>query len=265
LKKAILIVCAVVIGGILCLLGISALLRREATTPLSQPPSHGVSFLIEADAAPSGRATNDLALLKDVLLKRADRVGVRIYWEPVSEERAHVAVATGISVDTDVLRRALFQQGQLEFRLVHEQSDLLIEAGELPPGHVRLKRELRLPPLAGRVETVIVKKKPEPWSNGNMIKRAMVSRGNSGEPEISFILKPEVAKQFAAATRENLGRRLAILIDGELYSAPIIQSPIETGAGVITGQFDLQEAVQLARALDCPFPFPVKIIESKNF
>ena len=66
----------------------------------------------------------------------------------------------------------------------------------------------------------------------------MVTRGNLGEPEINFRLNDEGTAVFGQVTRENVGRRLAIVLDGDLYSAPTINSPIETGSGQITGRFD---------------------------
>ena len=44
-------------------------------------------------------------------------------------------------------------------------------------------------------------------------------------------------KRFAEVTRNNIGRQLAIVLDGQLYSAPVIQGAIETGSGQITGHF----------------------------
>ena len=60
-------------------------------------------------------------------------------------------------------------------------------------------------------------------------------------------------------------RRLAIVIDDKLLSAPVIQTPIETGSGQITGQFTKAEADQLVRALNDPLPCPITVVEVKNF
>ena len=67
------------------------------------------------------------------------------------------------------------------------------------------------------------------------VKTAMVTRGNLGEPEISFELDSKAADRFGQITKENVGKRLAIILDGELYSAPVIRSPIENGRGSISG------------------------------
>src|SRR5205823_6911161 len=65
--------------------------------------------------------------------------------------------------------------------------------------------------------------------------------------------------KFGEITRENVGRRLAIVLDGALYSAPVIRSPIETGRGQITGQFDQKEASELANALENPLRAPLHL------
>jgi len=58
-------------------------------------------------------------------------------------------------------------------------------------------------------------------------------------------------------TRNYLHQRLAIVLDGELYSAPTIQSPIETGNGQITGHFTVEQAQELANVLQNPLRAPL--------
>ena len=65
-------------------------------------------------------------------------------------------------------------------------------------------------------------------------------------------------------TRNNIGQRLAIVLDGELYSAPNIQSAIETGSGEITGHFTDQEALELANVLQNPLRAPLSIVSSED-
>jgi len=69
---------------------------------------------------------------------------------------------------------------------------------------------------------------------------------------IDFTLTPKGKEQFAKVTRENIGRRLAIVIDGRIISAPVIQSEILNGQGQISGNFTLQEATRLAAILNQP-------------
>ena len=90
----------------------------------------------------------------------------------------------------------------------------------------------------------------------------MVVRGNMGEPQIDFTLNDNGAKRFGDVTRNNIHRQLAIVLDGQLYSAPEIQSPIETGNGQITGRFTPEEAQELANVLQNPMRAPLKIDSS---
>lgn len=265
MKNALLIVGAGIVGIIILLVGYPAFVRQQPVAPLAHAPAHGVSFILEVESAKTESATNDLGLLKAAVLKRSDRVGLRIYWEVISETQVRVAVAAQNSGEGERLRRALFRPGQLEFRLVHEDSDRMIAAGELPPGYELLQHEEGRTSGGRRTERVIIKKKSEAGLSGSLIKKAMVTRGNLGEPEIHFTMQPEAGVAFAKVTRDNVGRRLAIVVDGELYSAPNINSPIETGTGMITGGFDAQEALEIAGALDCPLPFSVKVVELRGY
>jgi len=269
LNKNILIVVAALISAILvavvAVVGLAAYLKRSNLTPLAQPPAHGASFVIETEVSETSPVTNSLDILKDVLLKRADRVGLRIYWEPISDSRVRVLAATRDQINAQQLQNAFFRAGMLEFRLVHEDSERMIEAGEIPPGDEILKHEQSTPSGGRRTEQLVVKKRSESGLSGNLIKAAWVERGQIGGPQILFKLRPEAAAAFAQVTRDNLDRRLAIVIDGKLYSAPVIRAPIETGSGMITGNLDVQEAFEIANVLEYPLPVSVKVVEAKDY
>jgi preprotein translocase subunit SecD len=265
MNRIILLICAVV-GGLVCLLvtlGIYHFYPRTAL--LSKPPTHGFSFFIEADFSQAGVDTNNLAKLEDAIQKRASKFGAKIFWEPISESRVRVMTAITDAEDAQAVSRALFSGGLLEFKLVHPDSDKLVEQGEVPAGYQLLKREETKADGSKRTELIVVKDSPEQGLGRDLIKRAMVVRDNLGQPQIDFAMQPEAATAFGIVTRENVGRRLAIVMDGRLYSAPVIQSPIETGRGQISGSFSLREAVELATALDSPLPVRVTVVESKAF
>ena len=86
----------------------------------------------------------------------------------------------------------------------------------------------------------------------------------SGDPTVLLDFNSEGARLFADITRENVNHRLAIILDGELQSAPNITEPILTGNCRITGISDLKEAFNLANALLNPLEAPVKIIEERS-
>ena len=82
------------------------------------------------------------------------------------------------------------------------------------------------------------------------LKSAIASRSRQNYWQVDFSLTPEGTKRFAEVTGQNLGKRLAIVIDGRLITAPVIQSPITGGRGQITGNFTKQEAKNLAAKLN---------------
>lgn len=265
MKKIVLLTCTAA-GGLIFLFVVLAVYHfYPRTALLSKPPAHGLSFVIEPDFSQVGVDTNNLARLRDAIQGRASKFGTKIFWEPLSESRIRVLAAITNPEDTQSASRALFSDGLLEFRLVHEESDKLVQQGALPDGYQLFAREETMPGGSKRIEQIVAKSMPEQGLGGNIIKNASVFRDNLGRPEIGFIMQPESAAAFAALTRQNVGRRLAIVMDGKMYSAPTIQSPIETGRGQISGSFDLREAVGLATTLDTPLPVRVTVIESKAF
>ncbi|MEX0788838.1 MAG: protein translocase subunit SecD, partial [Anaerolineales bacterium] len=86
-----------------------------------------------------------------------------------------------------------------------------------------------------------------------------------GQYAVSFTLTPQGTQVFADFTRTHVGRPLAIVLDKQVISVPVIQSAITEGQGSITGSFTREEANQLAVQLRYgSLPVPLKIVESKN-
>ncbi len=226
----------------------------------------GTSFLMELDT--SVLSTNDTAgavsQAVEVIRKRVDRFGVA---EPVilpqGESRILVQLPGLSEDDRERAITNLQKTAFLEFRLAHEHTDQLVQTGEIPPGYELLKRREHTP-QGERLEQVVVKRKGEPGLTGNIIKKAVAMRGNLGELEIDFELTPTGAERFAEVTKENKGRRLAIVLDGQLYSAPNINEPILTGSGRITGNFDIASARELAGVMENPLKAPLRLLSSKN-
>jgi len=82
------------------------------------------------------------------------------------------------------------------------------------------------------------------------IKAAAVTRNASGAPEIDVEFNEIGSELFAAVTAANVNKRLAIVLDGHLYSAPVIRSPIIGGKTRITGNFSEDEATELASKIN---------------
>ncbi|MEK7780085.1 MAG: protein translocase subunit SecD [Verrucomicrobiota bacterium] len=228
----------------------------------------GTSFTVEMDMSKltdTNDASGALSQAVEVIRKRVDRFGVaEPIIQPAGNNRIEIQLP-GLSEDDRQRAMANIQKPAfLEFRLVHERSQELIQLNEIPPGYELLKRVERDPKGGQRLEQVVVKKKAEPGLTGSIVKRAIAMRGMTGELEINFELNAEGAERFAQVTTENTGRNLAIVLDGQLYSAPVIKVPILTGSGSISGNFDVASARELAGVLENPLKAPLRVIHSND-
>jgi SecD/SecF fusion protein len=229
----------------------------------------GTSFLVGMDTNYLAGDTNNvvpqetrqqqaLSQATEVLRKRVDQFGVaEPVIQPAGSDRILIQLPGLSDADKETARAQIQKAAYLEFRMVHEESDQLVRNGEVPIGYELLRHRERLQNGAEQLESVIVRKKPE--LTGSAVKSAMAGRGNLGQPEIEFTLTDEGATRFAEITRDNVGRRLAIVLDHELYSAPRINGEIPSGRGQITGNFSDADAHQLANVLQNPLQVPVSI------
>jgi len=81
---------------------------------------------------------------------------------------------------------------------------------------------------------------------GEELVDAQPSFDQNGRPAVSFRFDPSGARKFGQYTAENIGNPFAIVLDGEVISAPVIQSHIPGGSGIITGRFTVEESTNLA-------------------
>ena len=89
-----------------------------------------------------------------------------------------------------------------------------------------------------------------PVITGRDLKNARVATDyDTNMPCVNFTLKPEATSKFRRATQENIGRQLAIVLDGQVTSAPTIEGAIPSGSGRITGQFTNEEVMDLVLVL----------------
>lgn len=95
---------------------------------------------------------------------------------------------------------------------------------------------------------------PDPWKStgldGSHFKYATVIYGQLGQPQVSIEFDSEGGDMFAELTERLVNQRLAIFVGGELISAPNVNEKINGGSAVITGNYDLQTAMQLANDLN---------------
>jgi SecD/SecF fusion protein len=230
----------------------------------------GTSFTVEMETnalAKPQDAKGAIAQAVDVLRKRVDAFGVA---EPVIQPLGNDEILIELPGLSQAVKENAKQQIQksafLEFRLVKEDSAEILRSGQpVPPGYVLMKSVETLQPGKDvQAPVYVVKKKAEPGLSGDIITSAVMGRDNMGNPEIEFKLNSDAAQKFGELTKANIGRQLAIVLDGDLYSAPTIQSPIETGSGSITGTYTPEAAEQLANVLQNPLRAPLHIIASQD-
>jgi SecD/SecF fusion protein len=224
----------------------------------------GTSFLVAMDTSGLTNSTDSSAALSqavEVLRKRVDRFGVaEPLIQPQGSDRILVQLPGLSAADQENAKLAIQKAAYLEFKLVHEDSDKLVAEGSTAPGYQPMTLTKTGQNGVKHVEKVLVKKRAEMVGG---IKTAGVTRDNLGRPEIMFSLDSSATETFGRITRENVHRRLAIILDGELQSAPVINSPIEGGSGVIEGDFTPQEAFALQTVLENPLKAPLKIESSR--
>ena len=224
----------------------------------------GSAFVVEMETGKlATNASQDVAIQNaiEVLRKRVDKFGVAEPLIQAQGEKQILIQMPGLgAAEMETVRTNIQRAAFLEFRLVHEKSDELLREGIVPPGY-ELMRESRVDQKGEKtVISYIISKAPIPGLAGKNVARAYMDRDNFGNPVIGFSLDVDGAVAFEKVTTENVGRLLAIILDGQLYSAPRINGPIPGGQGQITGRFTEDEARNLAAVLQNPLEAPVKVI-----
>ena len=102
-------------------------------------------------------------------------------------------------------------------------------------------------------------------SGDNLLDAQPRMDSETNETVVTFNLDRVGAKRFGKATSKGIGRQLAIILDGKIISAPVIQDTIASGSGQITGGFTFQSATDLALLLRSgALPAPLNIIEERT-
>ena len=111
---------------------------------------------------------------------------------------------------------------------------------------------------------------PEPWKttglSGKQLKRAQVNfDSTSGLPTVSVEFNSEGRDLFAAITERNVGKQVAIFLDGSPLSTPVVNEPITGGQAIISGSFNVSSAKQLAQRLNAgALPLPINLVSQQT-
>jgi preprotein translocase subunit SecD len=154
----------------------------------------------------------------------------------------------------------------LEFKLLDEEGDIdAALKGNIPEGDIILYQRA-VDPQTGGVRKIPYLLKEKTLMTGEYLKDARVSLDSQfHEPYVAIEFDDIGAKLFEQITGANVKKRLAIILDDNVYSAPVIQERIAGGRAQITGRFDTKEASDLAIVLRAgTLPAPVKVIEERT-
>jgi preprotein translocase subunit SecD len=223
-----------------------------------------------------GTATDQVL---EIIRNRIDQFGVA---EPIIHRQAENEIVVQLPGVKEPKRavEVIGKTALLEFKIVDDESPL---AAELPPSvlpgeeaQVEERFKAKMPPtgeiLYQRVvnkETGTVTKRPillkkQALLTGDTLTEAKVSIDQRfNEPYVSITFNAAGAKIFEDITGANVKKRLAIILDGNVYSAPVIQERIGGGNAQITGSFTMDEAKDLAIVLRAgALPAPVKTLQN---
>ncbi len=171
----------------------------------------------------------------------------------------------GIS-DTQRAKDLIGKTALLEFKLLDETHDPETALSEGAPPGTEILYEIKEDPMTKRVmkQSYLVKKGA--LLTGASLAGASVQIDSQyNEPYVSIDFDNKGAKEFERITEENVKKRLAIVLDNKVYSAPVIQEKIAGGHARITGSFTAEEARDLAIVLRAgALPAPVKILEERT-
>jgi len=153
----------------------------------------------------------------------------------------------------------------LEFKIVDPTIDPdKIQKGLLPPGREIVMERHTNPDGTTSERPLVVKS--EAVMTGEQIADARVSMNQQdNQPYVGMTFTSRGATIFERVTGENVGKQMAIILDGKAYSAPVIQQKIAGGQAQITGHYTADEAHDLAVVLRAgALPAPVKVLEQRT-
>ena len=192
--------------------------------------------------------------------RRIDKYGVA---EPAIYKQANDQIALQLPGIKNSSEAITFIQtaGRLEFKLLNTTDDLQKAIAGKVPADSEILYEAREGENGKVIQQPLLVYK-QTLLTGDRLKEAKVGIDQYNKPAISMTFDNEGAKIFDRITGENVGKQLAIVLDGVVHSAPRIQDRISGGNAQITGNFTHDEAAKLAIVLRESLPAPMKIIQN---
>lgn len=221
--------------------------QRDLGVKLGLDLQGGTSLTYRGDVSGIPEAEVDEAMggVRDVIERRVNAFGVSeplVQTTKAGEEYRVIVELAGVH-DPKQAIKLIGATPQLDFRKEVGEAPVNIDTAGPPAGGA--------PPAFERTQL-----------SGRHLKSATVEFDQVlGQPQVNLEFDGEGSKLFAELTREMLGKRIAIYLDGIPISAPVVQAEITNGQAVISGGFTLEEAKMLARNLRAgALPVPIELI-----
>ncbi len=202
----------------------------------------------------------------EVIRNRVDQFGVAEPSIQVQGKRSILVQLPGIK-DAKRAINLIGKTARLEFKMVNEtMSPEAARAQGVPPGSEILIEQIKDKTTGKVIEEISYLVLKRVLVTGDMLTGAEVRYDSQfNEPYVAINFNSLGGMTFHQLTRDNVGKRLAIILDDHIYSAPVIREEIPGGRAQITGGFTTEEAKDLAIALRAgALPAPVIILENRT-
>jgi len=250
------------------------LLRRsKGRLQLGLDLKGGVAFTLEVDEQVAAKFNENTR--KEKLEKAIEIIGARVnslgvsepIIRPVGDTRIEVQLAGISTKDNPEVINAAKKPARLDFRMVHP---FAAPPQEVPPGYEAMTLENESRGGETYAEELYVKRIPEMTGSG--VSDSYPVMDEFGRFKIILRFNKEGKEKFSQVTKaiadegQRAGRlgRLAIVLDGKLYSAPTVREQINSDSAEISGSFTQREAIDLASVLNNPLDLPLVVKEQNE-
>lgn len=209
---------------------------------------------------------NAVSQALETIRNRIDQFGVS---EPIITQQGDNQILVQLPGVKDPQRalELIGKTAQLEFKLVDEENSArAMNEGIAPEGSELMTMKSRNRDT-GITSTSTILLKKQTVLTGDLLTNAKVNIGGQfgNEPYVALEFNSEGARIFEQITASNVGKRLAIILDNTVYSAPAIKERISGGKASITGGFSMEEAKDLSIVLRAgALPAPVKVVQNNT-
>ncbi len=233
----------------------------------TREPDQAAGRLVLALSPREATTLRDLAVRQglETIRNRVDQFGVA---EPSIQQQGDNRILVQLPgvQDPERAKALIGKTALLEFKLLDPRMDVETALASAPPPGSEILYQRRVDRQTKQEQRVPYLVQKRAVVTGRDLSTARVSIDQTtSEPYVSVEFNAAGTKAFGDVTESNVGRQLAIVLDGNIHSAPVIRERIPGGRAQITGGFTLEEATDLAIVLRAgALPAPVQVLEERT-